>query len=393
VIAKLGASEDTVNKLWDMESLSQAPQVYEAPDYGAKSLKSIFLEGEPYRGKTTRVFAYYSLPPGADLQHPVPGIVCVHGGGGTAFAEWVQLWNHHGFAAIAMDTNGSVPESIQESPDAHHHAWVGPQRYSFDLRDKPLKEHWNYHAIAAVIRANSFLRTLDGVDADNIGITGISWGGYKTCIAVGVDSRFKFAISVYGCGFLSQGSTWTQAINDYGAKRWTRYWDPSSYLPRAKLPMLWVNGTNDPHYHLPIFQKSAQALGGHSQLLIQLEMDHGHGSGWEPPEIYAFAKSKVGLADPMVTVGRPSHQKKMAWVRYEDSGRQQVVSAELLATSDEGAWHDRQWQKFPAQVKQGKVNAKLPPRTTAYFFNLTDQRGLVVSSEYVVTSPDVKATP
>lgn len=39
----------------------------------------------------------------------VPGMVLVHGGGGTAFEDWVQLWVQRGYAAIAMDTCGQVP--------------------------------------------------------------------------------------------------------------------------------------------------------------------------------------------------------------------------------------------------------------------------------------------
>ena len=27
-----------------------------------------------------------------------------------------------------------------------------------------------------------------------------------------------------------------------GAQRWVEAWDPSVYLPSAKMPMLWVNG-------------------------------------------------------------------------------------------------------------------------------------------------------
>ena len=36
-------------------------------------------------------------------------MVLVHGGGGTAEAEWVRIWNARGYAAISMDTCGCVP--------------------------------------------------------------------------------------------------------------------------------------------------------------------------------------------------------------------------------------------------------------------------------------------
>ena len=32
-----------------------------------------------------------------------PAVICVHGGGGTAFPAWVQAWVDRGYAAIALD--------------------------------------------------------------------------------------------------------------------------------------------------------------------------------------------------------------------------------------------------------------------------------------------------
>ena len=42
-----------------------------------------------------------------------PGVVLIHGGGGTAFADWVYLWAKRGYAAIAMDLNGSRPPEAE----------------------------------------------------------------------------------------------------------------------------------------------------------------------------------------------------------------------------------------------------------------------------------------
>ena len=78
------------------------------------------------------------------------------------------------------------------------------------------KDLWTYHAVAAIIRSNSILRGLSGVDPARVGITGISWGGYLTCIAAGVDPRFACAIPVYGCEFLQHNSAddWMKLFAD-----------------------------------------------------------------------------------------------------------------------------------------------------------------------------------
>ena len=55
-------------------------------------------------------------------------------------------------------------------------------------------QHWCYHGVANVIRAHSLIRSFPEVDDDRTAITGISWGGFLTCIVSGLDDRFKAAI-------------------------------------------------------------------------------------------------------------------------------------------------------------------------------------------------------
>src|SRR6185436_20794205 len=122
------------------------------------------------------------------------------------------------------------------------------------------REMWTYHAVAAVVRAHSLLRSLPEVDAKRVGITGISWGGYLTCIVAGIDSRFKVAVPVYGCGFLGENSCWKDtslaAMTPEARELWLRLFDPSHYLANVRYPMLFVNGTTDFAYPLDSYQKS-----------------------------------------------------------------------------------------------------------------------------------------
>jgi hypothetical protein len=45
----------------------------------------------------------------------VPGIVLLHGGGGTAFESWVKLWVDRGYAAIAIDTSQITSGTIADA--------------------------------------------------------------------------------------------------------------------------------------------------------------------------------------------------------------------------------------------------------------------------------------
>ena len=96
---------------FDLEKLSKPPAFIAADGLTEEGVHGIFYDGIPYRGKPTKVFAYYGLPSNelvseeqtSEAPRKCPGVVLIHGGGGTAFAEWVRLWNRRGYAAIAMD--------------------------------------------------------------------------------------------------------------------------------------------------------------------------------------------------------------------------------------------------------------------------------------------------
>ena len=371
---------------WNTKVLEQAP-AYETTDRAAEpDVRSILFEGEVLAGQPTKVFAYVGLPSNATKEDRVPGIVCVHGGGGTAFSEWVRIWNRHGFAAIAIDTNGAIPTNKNGKIDKVRHEWAGPEPHGFDQGKSPPADQWPYHAVAAIIRANSLLRSLPEVESEKVGITGISWGGYLTCLASSVDHRFKFAIPVYGCGFLEEGPSWSKTIDKYGHDRWMQLWDPSSHLKNATCPMLWVSGTNDRHYYLPMLQKSYRLPEGDRTLTIRVRMEHSHHHGWIPPEIYEFAKSAVGLSAPLIQITRLKAQPGNASINYVCPPEVSLKSATLNYTTDRGDWYDRKWEQAPAVVEAGdtKVTAELPKDSTAYFFELRDSRGLLVSSEHVV---------
>ncbi len=375
---------------WDRAALDRVPRVYPADEYATNGVTTVFYEGEPYQGKPTRVFAYYGMPDGMQPGRMVPGIVLVHGGGGSAFVRWVKLWNSRGYAAIAMDTCGAVSGNVFGNEQKGHvrHAWAGPAGWGgFDKVDEPVKDQWTYHAVAAVIRGHSLLRSLPGVDTNRVGITGISWGGYLTCIAAGVDDRFAFAAPVYGCGFLGDNSTWLGAFQSMGperAQRWLSLWDPSVYLPKAKMPFLWVTGSNDFAYPMDSLRKSYRSLKAPYTLCVRLRMPHGHGAAGEnPKEIHAFADHFARGGPELPEVKEVERDRRRVTVRFCPRSRV-VVRAELNYTADKGPWQQRKWESIPAEVDTcaGVAKAEIPEGSAVYYVNLYTDDDLAVSTEH-----------
>lgn len=370
---------------WNRAELFTAPKTFEAVQNGEPGVKTVMYEGMAYKGKPTRVFAYYGAPARTG-QEKFPAMVLIHGGGGTAFAEWVRLWNQRGYAAIAMDTSGTRPKLATGgktwNPDRTRDEFSGPAGWGdFDNVDLDPKDQWSYHAVAAAIRAHSLLRTFPEVDIKRVGVTGISWGGYLTSIVSGIDTRFRFAAPVYGCGYLGEDSAWLKNFEKLGpvrAKRWLDLWDPSVYLVSAKLPMLWVNGTNDFAYPPGSWQKSHQLTKGPKTLAVRVRMPHGHPQGALPEEIHAFANTILRKGPKPAKITAKGSGDAGAWVKFSGT----VATAELNFTKDRGRWQERKWESIPAAISAGRASAVVPGGATAYYLNLFDAQGRVVSSEY-----------
>ncbi|GHU99109.1 hypothetical protein FACS1894211_03950 [Clostridia bacterium] len=255
-----------------------------AYDYNA-GIRAIEYKSISYLGLQTRVFAYLGFPSGADAAHKVPAVVLVHGAGGTAFPAWVKLWTDRGYAAIAIDTEGRRPDKTKGGLN-------GPQNdYMFRTETKPLDEQWMYHAVAAAINAHTLLINDERVDAANTGIVGVSWGSVVTGITIGVDGRFKFAVPIYGSGFLDEslsGFTQSYDISETGFA----WWNPSNYYQNYNAAVLYINSDHDGYFSPNITSKSHNALAG-SHLSYIAVHTHGETEAEAIPDTYQFADEIV----------------------------------------------------------------------------------------------------
>ncbi|RRJ96568.1 dipeptidyl aminopeptidase [Opitutaceae bacterium TAV4] len=406
------ATHTKLAAMWNLDELFRPPTTYPLTDYDATGTNAdavdvklaelktpegvvapLFFDGVPFQGKPTRVFAWVGEPakPATTANSgKVPGIVLVHGGGGTAFRDWVWTWVKRGYAAVAMDTGGNIPLTPGGvTPKLRRHEWAGPSdASSFTKALDPVGDQWPFHAVAAVIRAHSLLRSLPGVDPERTGITGISWGGVWTEVVVGLDSRFKFSAPVYGCGFRGENSP---ALDDAFQRlppdhvtRWLELWDPSQYLPFAKMPVLFVNGTNDHHFRPNVWRKTTRLPGGPVTRSLKVRMPHGHPPAGDPREVAVFADALVRDGTPLVKIAARGRDAAHVWVTWDAAQPTvSVLKAELVYTTGIGHWPARQWEIAPARIV-GKNHAEtdIPAGATAFYFNLHDTRGCIVSCEH-----------
>jgi hypothetical protein len=159
--------------------------------------------------------------------------------------------------------------------------------------------------------------------------------------------------------------------------------------------VLWVDGTNDVNYPFEVLRMSYLLPKGERTLVTRVRMKHSHSAGWAPEEIYAYADERLKGGKPLAKAG------DSGWVSIKETGDavatkpsdlmkfnafksvSPIVKAELNYTTDSGDWKKRKWETIAARIgASGRTaTASVPEGTTAWFFNLTDERGLIVSSE------------
>lgn len=365
--------------LWPTKTILASKPAWEKAGDTAGLVTPLYYDSIPFQGKPTKVFAYLGKPEG---EGPFPAILLVHGGGGKAFSEWADHWAKRGYVALAMDLGGCGPEGKPQENGGPDQSDVTKFR-PFSAND--YVDRWTYHAIAAILNGHALLKSFPVVDSEKIAETGISWGGYLTSILSGVDPEIKAFVPVYGCGFLHEDSCWKESgifakMTPEQTALWVKLFDPSSHLARATAPILWVNGTNDFAYPLDSYQKCYRLPKGKRTLAIALNRPHGH--IWTFPEVDAFIDATLGVgnAKPLQTVGATKLDGDKATAPF--SG-EKPVKAEFFWTSDTGRWQEKKWQIVPATVLDDRVESPVPAEARSFFFNLTDDRGLTVSSEHL----------
>jgi len=375
---------------WNLEELRKVPHV-DWKESGTS--RTLFYAGEPFEGKPTRVYACYATPGtlsgDSSKDKNLPGIVLVHGGGGKAFPRWAELWASRGYAAIAMDLSGSG-KPHQPQTDA------GPRQKDEVIfrTDAPATDQWSYHAVASVIRAHSLLRSFPEVDSERTAITGISWGGYLTCIVAGLDDRFKAAVPVYGCGFLSENSHWLsyfEKMPEESRDNWVRLWDPSQYVGSATMPMLFVNGGKDFAYPPDSHARTYALVKTLKNLCFLPDLNHGHLFD-NPPAIEHFIRHHLEGGAPLARIAEPEVKENQVSAQVDSHTK--LIKAELHYTTNHipGPAKSRVWTTLPAQITDHTIHATLPAeQPSIWFLNVTDDRKATTSSRLIIAAEAAKS--
>ena len=352
-------------------------------------ISTVYYEGEECPGSAGRVFAYVGFPDNASAASPVPGMVLVHGGGGHAYAEWVRYWVDHGYAAISMDGFGqgyTGPDGTYETSSDY---WAAdPESHlpmdNFTTRSQPLTEQWFYYYIADILLANNILRADDRVLSEQIGLTGISWGGFAASIAACYDDRFLFAAPVYGSGFQDVSKTvWGEVFRGEGV---SDVWDAKNLLGEVTMPVMWFNGDNDPFFAADSTSASAAAAPNGAVTYVP-SYPHGLTEGIELPEILRFADEQNKKGPGNIKIDGVSFDGDRAVLSFTLPDDVRNPSVWVYYRSSPLEYKDsnliEEWKCKKGVTLGDRANVRVPEGTTMFYLAVTGKTGSLFSKETV----------
>lgn len=365
---------------WQFDKWRQAPEIFPADpalfEFSVpEDVKPVFYAGADYQGRPTRVFAWLGIPDNPDGRK-LPAMVLVHGGGGSAFAEWAAYWVRRGYAVIAMDLCSCIPTAGFEGYGIRkgHDFMPGPPDDIFG-NNMPVADRWPYHAAASVMLAHSLLASLPEVDPEKIGLTGISWGGVVACIAAGIDDRFAFAAPVYGCGFIKEQTALYGNTPEAVVDEWCSLWDPVLYLPQVKIPMLFVSGATDHAFALDSWERSAALPEGKVTLSMRPELIHCHRYGIAP-EVSAFADAVLQNRNVLPELQESKITGDVLHTSWNNAF--EITGAELVYTSE--GQKELQILEITTDCLQPVITVDIPVNAESGWLNIKTLDGCVFST-------------
>ena len=371
---------------WDMAELLRSP----AAAWGADSngVQEVYYEGVPYQGHATRVFAYYAQP--TNGVGPWPALLLVHGAAQHANVSWAAFWAGRGYAALAMDLCGWGPDGALPDGGPGTSNW----QTEFEILNRnDVSASYFYHAVCAIVRGHALLLSRPEVDRKRVGVHGLSWGGFFTCIAAGIDDGLRLAVPVFGAGFIYLDNYYSAVFSvpaPAGPQRYIERIDPARYLPNVSCPMLFVSGATDPYFSPPSFQLSFQTVPeGLATLSVPPQVNHGciWLMPWTDIEVRRFIDSQMLNLPALPRLGPLTVESNRASASLFTP--LPLTKATLWCTTNLGAWSTRSWTAHQATVSNGIVTAPLPnDRPLAYYLSVTDAGSALVSTPCAAAGAD-----
>ena len=349
---------------WNAKELFKVPS-YRAnpyPESEFPGMKALLVKGKGPDNSEAEFFAYYGHPEGRTPKGGWPGVVLVHGGGGTAYPQYVQRWVKGGFAVIALDWYNRRPAMGLTN--------VPPTEVSVPRVDLPGGRRQDHIAnVANMVLSHSLLRSFPEVNAGRTVYVGLSWGSwYGSCVAA-VDDRFKGGCMIYLADRLNGAS---KDIKSAGFVK-------GHFHKSVKIPLWWIAFPKDSNGTPHSLNAGWLACPKYDGATIVHDLGHSH-SGFNLAAVKRMADYFTGSAKhlPKLSFGRIEGRQAIADVLDPGMGLEKAI---LWYTTDKDATSLRpavsrkaKWQSSPAKIVGRRVVADIPADARIVYLSAYEKR-------------------
>jgi dienelactone hydrolase len=412
-------------------------------DKAPEILRDIPDTGEPHEGVTVRRVVFLSrLAP--TLTDPVPsgifaiiatpktpgkhpGMLVLHGGGGSAEVDKAIAWAQRGYIAVAPDLPGIAdPKKLTNTTGWWKDLKYGEGRY---MAKPDASGSVLFDAILSGIQSLHLLRAQPDVDPSRIGVVGASWGGYMTTMVCGLaGDKVRAGFAVFGCGFYeftSQQPTLLKLPPEERAT-WMKYLDAGRRAPGIRAAFFTAGAANDFFFWPRAVQATLDAIPGEKNHLFAPNANHktplpggtvfpktaaepftptpfqpfptpsGSKANWLAMEVPYFDFYLKGTGKPLPVVTLLKSDNPLV-PHFKISAPVPLTKVEVFWSAENPDWMKRVWISAPAtKTADDTYNATLPAEAAqgAYWFVVaSDERPVTVSSDLIQIPPPSTAAP
>lgn len=363
----------------------------------------------------SEIFAVIATPktPG---KHP--GMLVLHGGGGSAEVDKAMAWAQRGYVAVAPDLPGIAdPKKLTYTKGRWNALKYGEGRY---VAAPDAGASVIFDAVLSAMKSLYLLRAQPGVDPARIGVVGISWGGYMTTMVCGLaGDQVRAGFSVFGCGFYEYSSQLNGPKSPLGAmppadrERWLKDLDAGRRAAGMKAAFFIAGAANDFFFWPRAVQATLDAIPGEKNHLYAPNANHkaplpggtmfsraageiftptpfqayptpgGNKANWLAMEVPFFDYYLNGRGQPLprVTVA-PGKEPLRA--RFRVTAPCPLTKVEIFWTRANPDVMKREWLALPATpAGEQTYEARLPAEAADWFAVVSDNRPVTVSSDLV----------
>lgn len=325
-----------------------------------------------------------------------PGILVIHAGDGNAQSVKgvVESFARKGYAAFACDMAGFC--NTNTTPNSS-----GPWKLKIAHDEGPrfniangLQNSSLVDAEVAGIEAFNLLRSQPNVDADKMGITGYSWGGYSTTMLAGLlGNKVKAAYAYWGCGYYDKGTYWKNIIEDLPEtirNKWLMYFDAGRRAPKIKANYFIEAASNDTYFWPEAVTATLQAIPKGKNQVWGPNVNHREVSTSATMREVYFDYYLKGIGSPFasVDISNIKVQKdsaKQVTIKLKVPAGVSVQSVKLYYSEPAAKWDARTWLPLNTIHENEKtykvtIPADLVKKKVNFYAYLTDSRSVVTSS-------------